>query len=484
MLRALKSDIAELKSFVLKQQNSKYDCFRTKKSNLKVIFGNGDKYHFPVIPFRPYQLIAQEQLFLERKKRLFEVLPRRAGKEVETWNMLIQSALTDPGLYIMVYPTTVRGRMILWDGAMTLPDGSSLKFRDMIPDRFKLKKDNHADMKIEFINGSIIRIVGSDIDPQKLRGINARGAVFAEFAFSDPRVLQALMPVFTQNKGWFILQTTYNGMNHAYRLMQNVKNDPEWFCRVESVDTLRDENGNRYITDEMIDADRRSGMPEWMIQQEYYSVVEINHDTLYFANEVKYLDENNKIILNAVIPNRPIRAFYDIGWNDSTAITMAQTDDDGKPRIVNYFENRNKTLQYYVQECRTFANRHNLLLHSHYVPHDGQKHDFNTGKNTIDFGTELGEKFILVPKPTSKFNAIQSMRQMLYRCTFDKQNTTRLIECLSNYSKVYDEKHGIYKEQPLHDWTCHGVDSFQTLTLAYDAQLVNDNHFKISYYNT
>jgi hypothetical protein len=267
--------------------------------------------------------------------------------------------------------------------------------------------------------------------------------------------------------------------------MQEMKNNPEWFCRVDSALTLLDENGNRFITDEMIDEDRRSGMPEWMIQQEYFSAVEVNQETLYFSREISYLYKNDKIIKNIVLQNRRVYAFYDIGWDDSTAIIMVQIDDQSNPRIIHYIENRNRTLQFYVQEILSFAAKHNLIVDTHFVPHDGQKRDFNTGKNTVDFGHDLGQNFIVVPKPTSKINAIQSMRQMLYKVTVnDSDDTKRLIECLSNYSKVFDEKRNCYKEEPLHDWTSHGVDSFQTMTLAFDAHLISEKVVEISYYTT
>jgi hypothetical protein len=52
------------------------------------------------------------------------------------------------------------------------------------------------------------------------------------------------------------------------------------------------------------------------------------------------------------------------------------------------------------------------------------------------------------------------MRQMLYRTKFNKEYTERLINCLANYSKIFDEKNNIYKDHPLHDWTFQAVDAY------------------------
>jgi phage terminase large subunit len=208
----------------------------------------------------------------------------------------------------MIYPTNVRARLVLWEGAVLLNDqqeGKSLRFLDMIPKRC-IKHLNQQDMTIQLMNGSVIRILGSDIDPDKLRGVNVLGAVFSEYAFSDPRVLHILMPVFRQNQGWFILQTTFNGMNHAYRYLQSIKTNPAWVWRIDSVDSLKDEQGQRYITDEMIEEDRKAGMPEFLIQQEYYSVITVQHERLYFSREIQNLEENKRII--------SLNLFYPIPW--------------------------------------------------------------------------------------------------------------------------------------------------------------------------
>jgi len=411
------------------------------------------------------------------------VRPRRAGKEVESWNLILQAAIESSGLYLMIYPTNVRARIVLWDGAITLPGGESLKFLDMIPKRFIMNLNNQ-EMTVKLTNGSVIRILGSDIDPDKLRGVNVRGAVFSEYAFSDPRVLHILMPVFRQNNGWFILQTTFNGMNHAYAYMNEVKDNPEWYCRVDSIETLVDEQGTRYVTDEMIAEDRRSGMPEYMIQQEYYSVILANHEILYFSNELAMLYKEAKLIDDLILPSRRVRMFMDIGYNDSTSIILAQFDERSNPCIIAYHECNNKPLEYYVRWGEAFCIKHGLLLSQIFAPHDGEKHDFNTAKNTVDFGRDLGYEILVVQRPKSKINAIQSMRRMLYRTKFNKSETARLVQCLANYSKEFDAKKGVYKDSPLHNWASHGVDSYQTMTLAIDANLISDTQHEIVYYSS
>lgn len=456
------------------------DTVRDDQGNL-IIKRFDSETKLPIIPLRDYQIEAQQKLFVHKIKRHYYVWPRRSGKEVVSWNANVTSSFERPGLYFMIYPTNVRARVVLWDGAISIGD-KSIKFLNMIP-KADIASINNQEMFIKLKNGAIIRVIGSDIDPDKLRGTNPLGVVFAEFAYSDPRVYHVLMPVLRQNGGWIIIQTTFNGMNHAYRLFNEVKNDPDWYCSLETVETLKDENGEHYITEEMINQDRRSGMAEFFIQQEYYCAVQLNTETLYFAEAMSSIDTSHRIKSNHIFPGRPVYTAWDIGIHDPCGVLLFQYNDTGNPVILRYIEKNNRNLEYFVQNMKEFCVKHNVVLHSHYIPHDGQKRDFNTGKNTVDFGREMGETFIVVPKPASKQNAIQSMRQMLYRCEFNKEETNRLIECLSNYSKEYDDKHGVYKDNPVHNWASHGVDCFQTMTLAIEGYLVNERTYDVVYYN-
>lgn len=457
---------------------------RDEQGNLLVHFGSTETLRVPLIPLRPYQIEAQQKLFVEGVKRLLLARPRRSGKEVESWQFLIEGAIEKPGLYMMVYPTNVRARAVLWDGAMLYKD-RSIKFLDMIPKRL-LQHVNNQEMKVKLINGSVIWIVGSDIDPDKLRGTNPLGIAFSEFAYQDPRVLHVMLPVLRQNGGWLLAQSTFDGMNHFYQMIEQNKNDPLWYCRIDSIESLIDENGDRYITDEMVEEDRRAGMPEYLIQQEYYGVVQINQETKYFAHALKNIYDTQRIIPDLFIPNANVYSAFDIGMDDSTSVTLFQlkrVDAHLRPVIIGYIESNNQSLAYYLAEISRLCAKFNLRVKEHFIPHDGQKRDFNTGKNTVDFMRESGEVAIVVPRPASKENAIEAMRRMLYLATFNRENTLRLVDCLANYSKEYDDKMGTYKSRPVHNWASHGVDSFQTLTLALDGHLVSDRVYDVVYIN-
>jgi hypothetical protein len=133
-------------------------------------------------------------------------------------------------------------------------------------DRYKVWQQ---DMLIENNNGSTWQLLGSDYY-DRLVGANTKGVVFSEWALCDPRAWEYIRPILRENNGWAIFITTYRGRNHAYQMVQRLKDNPDWYVDIQTVEDTTDNDGNRILTDADIDAERRDGMVESLIQQEYY----------------------------------------------------------------------------------------------------------------------------------------------------------------------------------------------------------------------
>jgi hypothetical protein len=479
MLSSLKTKIKKIED----EYNYIYDSKITiEKLDDKTICRNGlDGVDVPIVKLRPYQQKVRDLIVNGKIKRVFDVMPRRAGKEVESWQIIIECSIRKPGIYGIVYPTRAQGEKVIWKGGITLEDDSLMSFKDMIPKFIISGKPNSVDLTICLWNGSVIHILGSDRDVDKYRGTNFRGMVFSEFAYEDPGMLEAMMPAVRNNDGWIILQTTFNGMNHAYNYMQEVKDNPEWFTRIKSVENLVDSEGKRYISEEKVDADRRDGMAEFKIQQEYYNVVSLNEESMYFAKAINQMYDDNRIRENCIIPGEPVYTSSDLGQNDETVIILFQLVDYKKPNIIHSISGRYTPYVKFLNDAKEFCTKNNLILLQNFAPHDA-KNANNTTVNLLNEVRLAGFDVKACEKPSNKLMEVQNMRNMLYSTTIDKC-CKRLITCLSNYSKEYDKKMGDYKNKPRHDWASHGVDAFQTLTIAIDNSLINIKDYGIVYYN-
>lgn len=148
---------------------------------------------------REYQLPMLDAVENKGYRRVIAILPRRAGKDVAAWNLMIRQALKRIGIYWYILPTYAQGKKVIYDGMTN--DGK--KFLDFIPKDLIDGKPNSQEMKIRLINGSIIQIIGSD-NVDSLVGANPLGCVFSEYALQDPRAYQLIRPILTANDGWAV----------------------------------------------------------------------------------------------------------------------------------------------------------------------------------------------------------------------------------------------------------------------------------------
>ncbi len=213
---------------------------------------------------RPYQFPIYDAIVNKGILRAVGVWHRRGGKDLTFVNITATKMAQRKGIYYYFFPTYGQGKKILWDG-MT-KDGT--KFLDYIPEQITTKK-NDTEMKIEIVNGSILQVVGTD-NFDSIMGTNPVGCVFSEYSLQDPRAWDFIRPILLENGGWAIFNFTPRGLNHAKDLLDMARANPEWFCQVLTVEDTTDFDGNRIVTDEMIESERRSGMSETLIQQEYY----------------------------------------------------------------------------------------------------------------------------------------------------------------------------------------------------------------------
>jgi hypothetical protein len=213
---------------------------------------------------RPYQMGIVDAIVYKGMKRAVTVWHRRAGKDKTFINILTAMMSKRKGVYYYFLPTYNQGKKIIWDGM----DKSGFKFLNHIPEEMILRK-NDSEMKIELITGSIFQVVGTD-NIDSIMGTNPVGCVFSEYSLQNPQAWEFIRPILLENEGWAIFNFTPRGNNHAKVLYDMARINPNWFCELLTIDDTKDEDGKRYITDEMIEEERVSGMSDSLIQQEYY----------------------------------------------------------------------------------------------------------------------------------------------------------------------------------------------------------------------
>lgn len=208
---------------------------------------------------RDYQIPIADAIENKGYRRVVAILPRRAGKDMTAFYLAIRQCLKRVCVVYYIFPTYSQGRKILWDSITN--DG--VRILDYIPEELVLSK-NSQEMKIRFVNGSLLQIVGSD-NYDNLVGTNPSMCIFSEYALQDPRAYQFLRPILTANDGVALFISTPRGKNAFWELYNIALNSDDWFAyKLSVLDT-------GHISLEEIEKERAEGlMSEDLIQQEYF----------------------------------------------------------------------------------------------------------------------------------------------------------------------------------------------------------------------
>ena len=412
------------------------------------------------VALRDYQKIAWNNFFKVGKKHHLLIWHRRAGKSKFAVNVIASSSQIRVGAYYYLFPKLTQARRVIWEGRGE--DG--FRFIDHFPPEI-IKKINNTEMKIEFNNGSIFRLVGTDnLNYDSLMGGNPLGILYDEFAMQNPVARDFLIPIIAENNGWEMIISTPRGTNHMYDLYEHVKEKEEWNVDIQTIDDTYRDNGLPVVSHETIEDLKASGWSEDKVNQEFYCSFTASVRGAYFADQLRKAEISKRIIEFGIDTTLPVNTYWDLGHHDATSIWFVQ-NENGNFKLINYYENNNQPLSHFVTYLHEFRAAHGIVYDMHFGPHDVTNKHGATGKSYKDVGRELGILFERVPRVANKDIAIEDARAIFNRCTFHKTNCKHGITCLREYHKAYDEKNRVFGK-PIHNWSSHGADAFMTLAQA------------------
>lgn len=376
-------------------------------------------------------------------RRAVSIWHRRAGKDKTLLNLTVKKAFERKGNYYIYFPTSTLGRKILWQGM----DRNGMPFMDHIPKdlRTKIRED---EMRIELVNGSAIQVMGTD--KAEVVGPNPVGCVFSEYALQNPRAWDYIRPILAENEGWAVFNYTPRGRNHGWDLYCMALDNPDWFCEVLTV------NDTGALPEEAIDEERRSGMSEQLIQQEFYCSFDYGLEGAFYLKQINEA-RNDGRITHLPIQKLPVHTAWDLGKKDSTAIWFFQLVGP-EIHIIDYYENAGEDLEHYAKMLQEKG----YLYGTHYGPHDARAERMSAS-SLEERARELGIDFTILQQDKDIFAGIEVARSTFPMCWFDKDRCSQGLNALMNYQKEWDEKHQVFRTRPLHNWASHGADAFRYL---------------------
>jgi hypothetical protein len=139
-------------------------------------------------------------------------------------------------------------------------------------------------------------------------------------------------------------------------------------------------------------------------------------------------------------------------------------------RVIDFYENNGEGLGHYAAVLHEKGYRYGR----HFAPHDIAVRELSSGVSRLETARKLGINFDRIPTNVDVAGGIENCREMLAYCWFDEVKTDQGRKCLEAYKKEWDEKHAVYKTQPLHDWASHGADAFRTGAQAWKMGLCGE----------
>ena len=182
-----------------------------------------------------------------------------------------------------------------------------------------------------------------------------------------------------------------------------------------------------------------------------------NVEGSYYGKQIDQLREKKHILRIPYDPKLRVDTWWDIGVGDSTSILFTQSTGF-EIRIIDYYESSGEGIAHYAKVLRDKG----YLYNSHNAPHDIEVQEFGSGNTRRATAEKMGISFNVMEKLPVE-DGIEAVRNILPRCYFDAENCDRLVKALGEYRKEWDDKLGVFKNRPLHNWASHPADAMRML---------------------
>lgn len=370
-------------------------------------------------------------------------------------NYAAMSAMRRVGTYWHIFPTQKQARKAIWEGitkdGTRIMDQAFPGFSNPKHPMSIVKKTRDDDMMVEFKNGAIWRLVGGDAY-DGLVGSNVVGAVFSEYAITDPAAWTYIRPILVESGGWAAFISTPRGENHWFDLCQVAQKSDRWHYELLTVE----DTGALSLAD--IQAERDEGMTEDEVRQEFYCDFTAANIGSIFGSQLELLQKAGRITDVPYNPNYAVETSWDLGVVDKTSIIFWQRVGENIHVIDHHSEpGKEKGLPYFLNIC----SQKPYAYSRHIGPHDMDREFWGTASTPIEIAAQHGFQFVAAPK-LKLDTGLTMARQLIPRCRFDEENCEDLLHSLKHYQKEWDKELKIFSEKPVHDWSSDDADAFRT----------------------
>lgn len=412
--------------------------------------------------------------FLERGgKRYVGIWHRRAGKDDVTLHRTAIAAHERVANYWHCLPQYEQAKKAIWEAIN--PHTGKRRIDETFPRELRKRTDNSS-MTIEFLCGSIWKVVGSD-NPDSLVGAPPAGIVFSEYALSNPSAWGYLAPILDENDGWAVFITTPRGRNHAHDLYRMALTEDArasgWFA--EKLDVRDTGYSIDRVERQRIEYHAIFGRDagDALIEQEYYCSFEAAILGAVWGRELADVEREGRIRPIVAQPEIPVEVVYDIGVGHNTVQWYFQMSGD-QVHVLHFYQATGKSMVHFADEKRRLARQYGWTYGRDHVPHDARQRVFTDTNSSGEARQRIelmratpGFRPKLVPNIKLE-DGISAVRVTLPHCWFnDTAAVQEGMECLRQHSYEWDDEDKCFSRRPVQNWTTDPADAFRYLSIVW-----------------
>jgi pterin-4a-carbinolamine dehydratase len=457
------------------------------------------------VPYKPRNWALPFHDSLKRWAAI--VLHRRAGKTTATLNhhqraatndawererlKFLEPKFTESELdellqhrqYGHILPLLGQAKSVAWEplkriaevvpGATTNESELSVKYKRK-PKRGRVFVPMTGDLNPD-ANSTSVRLFGAD-NPDAFRGLPFSGVSYDEYSQHPPNIHgEVVSKALADHLGYGIFEGTIKGKNQLFRTYEAAKHDPDWFALWQDVDkTLATEDGatitaiRRSMADDLKQI--ASGL---MLQSEYDQEWFLSPSAAikgaYYGKLLEEAIKAKRVGSVPYDPALPVFDVWDLGKGPRMSVGMFQRfgrqvsmidyhqgiESDGIPQVVAKLKERP------------------YVWGKHFAPHDVRATDIGTGKTRLETAASLGWPFEIVPEMRVD-DGINAGRLLFPRLWVDEQKCQQFLDAIGQYRQEWDDKRGMFRDTPLHDWTSHPADMFRYAAAVEDQMVTRE----------
>jgi phage terminase large subunit len=404
-----------------------------------------------VIPYkpRPWSL----QLHNTDKRWIVLVIHRRAGKTTAALNHLQRDALKTPqSRWAYIAPTYKQAKNIAWD---------LLKIYSRVIPGIEY---NEAELTVKYPNGSKLTLYGAD-NPDSLRGIGLWGVVFDEYSQQPSNIFtEIIRPALADHRGYAIWIGTPKGKNEFYRLYEQGREEEAWLSLLLTVDDTG------IVPQAELD-DARKTMTADEFNQEWYCSFEAAIKGAIYSQELALARQQGRVKAVPYDPALKVHVVPDLGVGQAFSIGFYQRVGN-EVHMIDYWQGSEKEG---IPTAGRVLREKPYVYGTYFLPHDAEGTEQATEKTrrqSIESLWPQAEVVVIDKLPVE--GGITKGRLMFPRLWVNEQNCQLWLDAISQYKTEWDDKRGMFRERPLHDWTSHAADVHR-YAATVEGQMINDN---------